>query len=136
MQQVFAQMADALDAGEVWWLDASAEEQLDTINRQHMASSVVRDLVLSNIDHEVKDPSGSPAFTPTELLKYVEISNPSNAQVKECAQLLRELFGEPKRIRGSNKWRVPLLKVGSVHNADKRSEASAVPLPQGKSKFD
>ncbi|HEV7314893.1 VapE domain-containing protein [Sphingopyxis sp.] len=136
MQQVFAQMAQALESGEVWWLNSSAEEQLDAINRQHMASSVVRDLVLSHIDHEVKDPSGSPAFTPTELLKYVEISNPSNAQVKECAQLLRELFGEPKRIRGSNKWRVPLLKVGSVHDDDKRSEASTVPLPQGKSKFD
>ncbi len=136
MQQVFAQMAEALDAGEVWWLDASAEEQLDAVNRQHMASSVVRDLVLSHIDHDVKDRSGSPTFTPTELLKHVEISNPSNAQVKECAQLLRELFGEPKRIRGSNKWRVPLLKVGSVHDADKRSDSGTTPLAPGKSKFD
>lgn len=136
MQQVFAQMAQALDAGEVWWLDASEEEQLDKINRQHMASSVVRDLVLSQIDQDVEDRTGCPAFTPTELLKVVEVANPSNAQVKECAQLLRELFGEPKRIRGSNKWRVPLLNVGSVHDDMRRSGTPASHLPSGKSKFD
>lgn len=136
MQQVFAQMAQALDLGEVWWLDAAAEEQLDAINRQHMASSVVRDLVLSHIDHDVKDRSGSQTFTPTELLKHVQISNPTNAQVKECAQLLRELFGDPKRIRGSNKWRVPLLKTAAWHDDYKRSEAGTPQLPEGKSKFD
>ena len=136
MQQLFAQMGHALGEGEEWWLDASAEAKLDTINRQHMASSVVRDLVLSQIDQDVEDRSGCPAFTPTELLKVVEVANPSNAQVKECAQLLRELFGEPKRIRGSNKWRVPLLNVGSVHDDMRRSGVPASHLPSGKSKFD
>lgn len=101
-----------------------------------MASSVVRDLVLSQIDQDVEDRTGCPAFTPTELLKVVEVANPSNAQVKECAQLLRELFGEPKRIRGSNKWRVPLLNVGSVHDDMRRSGTPASHLPSGKSKFD
>lgn len=136
MQQLFAQMAHELDAGEKWWLDGPEEEILDTINRQHMASSVVRDLVLSHIDHDVKDTSGSPAVTPTELLKFVEISNPSNAQVRECGQLLRELYGEPKRIRGINKWRVPLLEEQWKPNAHDGSRATKIPTAPGKSKFD
>lgn len=136
MQQLFAQMAHELDAGEKWWLDGLEEEILDEINRQHMASSVVRDLVLSCIDHDVTDRSGSPTFTPTELLKHVEISNPSNVQVRECGQLLRELYGEPKRIRGINKWRVPLLEESWKSDTAKQSNAGTVQLPQGKSKFD
>lgn len=136
MQQLFAQMAHELKAGEKWWLSAAEEEHLDTINRQHMASSVVRDLVLSRIDHDVEDRSGCANFTPTELLKYLELSNPSNAQVRECAQLLRELYGEPKRIRGSNKWRVPILEESWKHDADSRSGADAKPTPPVKSKFD
>ena len=136
MQQLFAQMAQELADGEQWWLDGPEEEILDTINRQHMASSVVRDLVLSCIDHDVTDRSGSPTFTPTELLKHVEIANPSNAQVRECGQLLRELYGEPKRIRGINKWRVPLLEESWKSDTAKQSNAGTVQLPQGKSKFD
>lgn len=136
MQQLFAQMAQELAGGARWWLDGPEEETLDLINRQHMASSVVRDLVLSRIDHDVKDRSGSPTFTPTELLKHVEIANPSNAQVRECGQLLRELYGEPKRIRGVNKWRVPVLEEGWKPEADSGSGTPAIQPAPGKSKFD
>lgn len=124
MQQLFAQMAEELEQGEHWWLSPEEEDYLDTINLEHMASSVVRDLVLARIDHGVEDRSTSPAFTPTELLKYLELSNPNNSQVRECGLLLRELFGEPKRIRGINKWRVPLLK------ADEPDEDVPRPKPQ------
>lgn len=45
MQQLFAQMARELEQGEQWWLSTEEEDYLDTINLEHMASSVVRDLV-------------------------------------------------------------------------------------------
>ncbi|CAM8640640.1 VapE domain-containing protein [Sphingobium cupriresistens] len=124
MQQLFAQMAVEVEAGAQWWLSGEEEDYLDTVNSQHMASSVVRDLVLARINSDVDDRSGHPAFTPTELLRFLDFAHPNNAQVRECGNLLRELFGEPKRIRGINKWRVPLLK------ADESDEDVPHPKPQ------
>lgn len=118
MQQLFAQMGEDLEAGKKWWLETEEEDLLDAINSEHMATSVVRDLVLARIDHGVSDRSGCPAFTPTELLRHLELSNPNNAQARECGNLLRELFGDPTRIRGFNKWRVPLLKEGELDEGE------------------
>ena len=47
-------------------------------------------------------------MTPTELLILIGVNNPTNAQAKECAGVLRELLGESKRINGYNKWYVPV----------------------------
>jgi len=60
------------------------------------------------------DPQGGylapPEFS-SEMLKEIVNERPSNPQCKECAGILRELFGQPKKIQGIYKWRVP-LKAG------------------------
>jgi putative DNA primase/helicase len=59
------------------------------------------------IDMELRGDSGNPAMTPTELLGKIGFDRPTNPQCKECASILRELFGDHKRINGINKWRIP-----------------------------
>lgn len=108
MQQLFAQLAEQYRAGEPWWLTRDEESDLERQNSKHMTVSVVRDAVLAIIDLD-RDPAPSDeAFTATDLLKLADIKFPTNPQSKECGTILRQIFGDPKRINGRDKWRVPL----------------------------
>jgi putative DNA primase/helicase len=66
-------------------------------------------------------------MTPTEVLEEAGLDRPSNGQAKECAALLRELYGDSKRVNGRDRWRVHLA-----------SEIRAAPpiTPAKPSKFD
>jgi predicted P-loop ATPase len=110
MQQLFAQVAVDFKNGEQWWLTPKEEKLLESQNQNHRAISVIQERVLEAIDLDRASNEHLPAMTPTMLLREVGISNPTNSQAKECAALLREHFGEPKKIQGFNKWRVPLKK--------------------------
>jgi putative DNA primase/helicase len=60
-------------------------------------------------------------MTATEVLIRLEYKHPTNAQSKEAAAALRDLLGVPKRIRGQNRWPIPLdetrqFGAGSVHS--------------------
>jgi putative DNA primase/helicase len=107
MQQVFAQLAVDFDKGERWWLTEQEEQWLEEQNKDHRRVSVIRELVLGGVDSSIP-PDKRKAMTATQVLKELGIERPSNAQAKECASVLRELYGESKRIQGQNKWRVPL----------------------------
>lgn len=58
-------------------------------------------------------------MTATEVLKEVGIEKPTNSQAKECAGILRELLGEHKRIKGQNKWRIPLKNSNAPYGSMK-----------------
>jgi putative DNA primase/helicase len=106
MQQVFAQIHDAYVDGEQWWLTKDEEKCLESFNnRNHRSVSAIRERVLVNIDLSLEE---TKAMTPTELLLEIGVNNPTNAQAKECAGVLRELLGDSKRINGYNKWDVPV----------------------------
>jgi hypothetical protein len=47
-------------------------------------------------------------MTAMEVLKGMGLFNPSNNQCKECGAVLRELLGPPSRVKGRDKWRVPI----------------------------
>lgn len=108
MQQVFAQLAVEYEEGAQWWLTQEEEKLLEQQNKDHRAISVIRERVLDMIDLDRINEGNLPAMAPIELLLEIGINHPTNQQCKECASLLRELFGEPKKIKGHNKWRVPL----------------------------
>lgn len=108
MQQVFAQVAVDYENGEPWWLTMEEEAQLENCNEDHRRINAIEERVLAAIDVDPVTEGGLPAMTPTELLQAIGIANPSNTQAKECAAVLRRLFGNPKKIRGLNKWRVRL----------------------------
>lgn len=108
MQQLFAQLAVDFHRGEQWWLTHEEEKSLEIQNAGHRAISAIREQILEVVDQERIGKSNLPAMTPIEVLMAIGITRPSNAQCKECAGVLRELFGESKRIKGQNKWRVPM----------------------------
>lgn len=110
MQQVFAQLAVDFHQGIQWWLTPEEEQLLETHNKAHRAISAIRERVLSAMDLERVNEPNLPAMSPIEVLIEIGIKNPGNPQCKECAAVLREHLGEPKRNRGFYKWRVPLKK--------------------------
>jgi putative DNA primase/helicase len=117
MQQFFAQMATDFHNGKQWWLTPEEEAQLESCNRDHLSISVIREKLMDEIDMERIGDSGIPALKPLEVLECLGYQSPTNAQCKECGSILRELFGEPKRINGSNKWRVPFKPYESPYSS-------------------
>ena len=111
MQQLFAQLAVAFHSGEPWWLTQAEEASLESSNASHRAISAIGERVLGALDLERIGATKLPALTPTELLRRIDVKNPSNAQSKECAAILREHLGESKRINGQNKWRIPFKQT-------------------------
>jgi putative DNA primase/helicase len=107
MQQLFAQVLADYKNGMEWWLTKAEEGCLETFNQSHRSISAIRERVLDVINIDKAGEPNLPALTPTALLNCIGIKNPTNGQCKECGLVLRELLGEPKRIRGQNKWRIP-----------------------------
>lgn len=130
MQQVFAQCAVLISRGERWWLTGEQEVLLERQNSLHRSFSLIRDLLVAIIDPEVVGTSACKPMTASEVLEAAGIEHPSNPQAKECAAFLREWFGEPKRIHGRDKWRVPLRPDARAETTDEQPHK---PL---KSKFD
>lgn len=112
MQQVFAQLAVQFEAGAQWWLTPAEERDLEAWNSRHRSFSLIEDLLADVVDWTVTDPALCRQATATEMLHCAGIERPTNPQAKECAAILRERLGEPKRINGRMKWRVPLRPEG------------------------
>lgn len=108
MQQVFAQFAVAFNSGEQWWLTQAESAALEEQNKQYRVISALRERLIEALDMTCAKVMNLPAMTPTQVLQAIGMNNPTNTQAKECADTLRELLGESKRINGSQKWRVPL----------------------------
>ncbi len=108
MQQLFAQLAVQLEAGAEWWLTGEEEALLELQNRGHRSISMVEDLLLEAFDLERVGDDELRAMTPRELLVHLGIDRPTNAQCKECGGVLRNYVGDPRRIQGRDKWRIPL----------------------------
>jgi hypothetical protein len=47
-------------------------------------------------------------MTAIEVLEEVGVQRPTNPQCKECASILRELYGDPRKVHGRYVWRVAL----------------------------
>lgn len=108
MQQLFAQLAVELETGAQWWLTPEEEQSLEQINKAHLVVSAVRERILNAVDMDRFPDTKLPAMTPIEVLQAIGINFPTNPQCKECGSILRELFGEPKKVNGKVSWRVPL----------------------------
>jgi putative DNA primase/helicase len=108
MQQLFAQLACQFRAGEQWWLTEEEEALLDAQNRQHRSTTAVEERLMEVLDLTLKDELRLPKMTATQLLNHIGYPNPTNPQCKECAAVLREHLGDPRRINGENKWSIPL----------------------------
>lgn len=108
MQQLFAQVAAKFKNGEQWWLDHHEERLLELHNSDHRTISIIRERILEAIDHDHREKANLPAMSTIEVLEALGFERITNPQCKECAAILRELFGQPKKIQGTYKWRIPL----------------------------
>lgn len=133
MQQVFAQLAVQFEAGDQWWLTSAEERDLEAWNSRHRSFSLIEDLLADVVDWTVTDPALCRQSTASELLHCAGIEHPTNPQAKECAAILREHLGEPKRINGKMKWRVPIRS--DAKNQDCIEDGSSPSAKQGR-RFD
>jgi len=116
MQQVFAQLAVQFEAAKPWWLTPDEERELETHNARHRSFSLVEELLNEVVDWDASDPGTSKSLTTTDLLNRAGVEHPTNPQAKECAAILRTHLGDPKRVNGKMKWRVPLRPLGQADN--------------------
>jgi putative DNA primase/helicase len=110
MQQLFAQLYEDYRKGEQWWLTKEEEDLLNSCNKEHRSVSVIREYILKEFDMELKGDSSNPALSASDLLRWLGYKNPTNPQCRECGGILRELLGDPKKIQGIYKWRIPINK--------------------------
>lgn len=108
MQQLFAQLAIDFENGQPWWLTQDEERNLEQHNNVHRVVSAIRERILNEVDTEPSSGISLPAMTAIDLLQAIGITFPTNPQCKECAGVLRELFGDPKKVNGKFVWRVCL----------------------------
>lgn len=106
MQQLFAELAVELGGGAEWWLDPNEEALLAKYNLRHRSASAIGERLRDHIDCDRSRAGEGNYTTATELLRDLDIKNPSNAQARECGTILRDLLGPPKRVKGREKWRV------------------------------
>ncbi len=106
MQQVFAQLAREIEAGETWWLADGEEAILEELNSRHAVVSPIAEKLAVAIDHDRIGAEGLPAFTATEVVEKLEFT-PTMATAREAGAALRKLIGRPKKLQGIMKWRVP-----------------------------
>lgn len=108
MQQLFAQLAVDFENDVQWWLTPEEELILAQHNNAHRIVSAVRERILDAVDLKDTSRAQLPPMTAIEVLQAIGIKFPTNSQCKECAGILRELFGESKKVNGKVSWRVPL----------------------------
>lgn len=113
MQQLFAQMAEEVKAGKPWWLTREEELLLDQQNADHLAVSVIRERLLAHVDRVNQDVGklDYKMMKPIEVLEMLGFEHPRNVDMKECAEVLRGLFGDSKRSGGFNRWPVPVERL-------------------------
>ena len=112
MQQLFAQIAVEFHAGAQWWLTQDEEMQLALVNADHRVVSMVRERLMAAIDTAPPAGAKTKAMSAIDVLQAAGIEKPTNPQCKECASILRELYGDAKKVQGRYVWRVVLADRG------------------------
>ena len=107
MQQVFAELKVAYDAGAQWWLTQAEEQELAAINYQHRVVSAIEAKIGEALDLTRLARTDLPRLTAIQVLHRLGIEKPTNPQAKEANVALRNLLGDSKRSGGFNRWRVP-----------------------------
>jgi len=113
MQQIWAQVHELYKSDEQWWLTPDEERRLEELNRSHRVVSVIRERIESELDFDAPIEKWR-RLTASGLLRDMGKSNPSNTEAKECAQVLREHFDQPKKSQGAMRWLVPPILIEPV----------------------
>lgn len=107
MQQVFAQLAQEVEDGETWWLADDEESLLNDLNSRHSTASPVHERLAEMVDIDRIGSEGLDAMSATQVLEWLQLPL-TNPMAREAGAALRSLLGDPKKINGTMKWRVPV----------------------------
>jgi putative DNA primase/helicase len=109
MQQAWAQVYEQMFKGKdspQWWLTDAEQIQLEKLNARHKKRTAIDDLL--DVELQFEEPKERwVRLSASEVLKAVGIERPTNPQAKECANFLRQHFGQPTRSQGKTRWLVP-----------------------------
>ena len=109
MQQLFAQIAVEYEAGAQWWLTDVEELELALVNQDHRVVSLVRERLMAAIDIEAPPGEKTKPMTAIDMLLEAGIDRPTNPQCRECGAILREIYGDPRKVQGRYVWKVALV---------------------------
>lgn len=114
-QQLFAELATHYHSGEQWWLTKEEEMLLEQCNRDHQSISAIQEILMEYLDLNLKGDEKNKNMSNREILSMIGMDKPTNTQFKESAAILRDLIGEPTKINGTLKWRIPLKRDGASY---------------------
>lgn len=137
MQQLYAQLAIDFYDDVQWWLTKDEEALLEACNRDHQSICAIQEMLMEHIDLNLKGDKSNKAMSGREILGMLGYERPTNPQFKECTGILRDLIGEPKKINGTMKWRMPLRREdkssgglgGQIDSIEKSLESRPTPPP-------
>jgi len=119
MQQVFAQLAQEVEEGATWWLTDDEEALLNDLNARHSTASPVAERLAEMVNFDRIGADGLPAMSATEVLELLGFPL-TNPLAREAGAALRKLLGEPKKINGTMKWRVPIRDPDGLNPSGKQ----------------
>ncbi|MFC3714315.1 VapE domain-containing protein [Sphingoaurantiacus capsulatus] len=117
MQQVYAQLAIDVRAGEQWWLTDAENIMLESYNSKHRVVSAIHERVIENVDVQASRRGEGQYMTAMQFLTDIGVRYPTNAQCKECGAAFRELLGQPKRVHGRDQWRIQMSSNERVYTS-------------------
>ncbi|MDN4501380.1 VapE family protein [Alteromonadaceae bacterium BrNp21-10] len=123
MQQLWAQVVTLYQDNEQWWLTREEESKIEELNGGHRVMPAVRELILSKLDFDCTNIKLYRKMSATELLIELGYEKPNNSQCREAGSALRDLLGDPQKINGLSKWKVPPLIKSHFNFDDYKSSA-------------
>ncbi len=117
MQQVFAQLAQAYDQKEIWWLTREEEDSLEAQNQEHRVVSILRTRLMEQVDFSADGTQKGQRMGTMKILQDLGYDKPTNGDCKELTALLRELVGEGKKVKGTLTW---VLHWREAHDRETR----------------
>lgn len=118
MQQVFAQLAQEVEDLETWWLTDDEEALLNDLNSRHSTASPVAERLAEMVDIDRIGSEGLDAMSATQVLEWLQLPL-TNPMAREAGAALRSLLGDPKKINGTMKWRVPVRSTDGFSPPEK-----------------
>lgn len=109
-QQLFAQAAAEVQQGGTWWLTPDEERRLEDVNGAHQAAGPALELLAEAISRDGEPISETQTLTASEVARKLDMPA-TNASAREMGTALRRLIGEPRKLNGIYKWRVPWRDV-------------------------
>jgi len=111
IQQLWAEVATMKDAGAIWWLTKTEEEELNKNNKQFEVTHPVDELLAVKVDWDTPEAIWHDRSC-AELLREVGFTNPTTSDCRRASAFIRErATARPKNTHGVTIYRVPPLKV-------------------------